>query len=118
MALELDDWIGARAYRPFTVTIATPGVFSSDGHGLALGDKVSLTTTGAMPTGIVADTYYFVILGKYSDGTTDPDTYKLATSLANANAGTAITTSGSQSGQHFYATAKRRRMGVSLESNA
>lgn len=110
---ELDDWLGARAYRPFTVTIAAPGVFSSDQHGLCLNDKISLTTSGALPTGLAPDTYYFVIPGAYSDGSCDPDTFKLAT----AKDGSALTTTGSQSGQHYYATAHRRRMTPSCDSN-
>lgn len=105
-----DDWHGLRSYRPFTVTIAAPGVFTSDAHGLETGDKVTLTTTGALPTGLSVDTYYYVIEGEYSDGTVDPDTFNLATSKANAEAGTAITTSVSQSGAHYYSSSKRPQM--------
>lgn len=115
--MALEDWFGTRNYRRFTVTIATPGVVSSNGHGLETGDKVILTTTGALPTGIVADTYYYVIEGTYSDGSTDPDTFKFATTKANATAGTAITTSGSQSGSHYYAPAARGRMVPAVEND-
>jgi len=97
-----DDWFN-RNYRPCSITIATPGVVTSDFHNLKTGDKVTLQTMGALPTGLVVDTYYFVIEGEYSDGSEDPDTFKLATTKANADAGTAITTSGSQSGAHFFA---------------
>lgn len=76
-----------------TITIATPGVVSWVGHGLENGQRIQLTTTGALPTGLTASTTYFVA-GK---GTND---FKLATSLANAAAGTYIATSGSQSGVH------------------
>ena len=109
----IDDWFVTRSYRPFTVTIAAPGVLSSENHGLKLNDKVSLTTNGALPTGLSVDTYYFVIEGTYSDGSKDPDTFKLS---ATKN-GSAITTSGSQSGAHFYASTKRPRLFPSLESN-
>lgn len=102
-----EDWFGLRSYRPFTVTIAAPGVFTSDSHGLELADKIQLTTTGALPTGLSVDTYYYVIEGTYSDGSTDYDTFKLASSKANAEAGTAITTTGSQSGAHYYSSSKR-----------
>lgn len=105
--MATDDWFGLRSYRPFSVTIATPGVVTSDSHGLETGDKVVLATTGALPTGLAVDTYYFAIAGTYSDGSTDPDTFKLASSLANAQAGTAITTTGTQSGAHYYASKKR-----------
>lgn len=105
--MALDDWFGTRSYRAFTITIAAPGVVTSDTHGLETGDKVILATTGALPTGLSVDTYYFAIAGTYSDGSTDPDTFNLATSLANAQAGTKITTTGSQSGAHYYAAKQR-----------
>lgn len=112
----IDDWFGLRRNRPFSVTIATPGVVTSDSHGLETGDKVVLTTTGTLPTGLAVDTYYYVIKGTYSDGSTDPDTFKLATSLANAQAGTAIATSVSQTGAHYY-SAKTRGMRVTQQDN-
>lgn len=77
----------------FTVTIATPGVFTLAGHGLATGDCVSLTTTGALPTGLSADTNYYVIY-------VSANTFRLATSYANALVPTPINTTGSQSGVH------------------
>jgi hypothetical protein len=76
-----------------TVTIATPGVFTLVAHGLATGSQVSLKTTGALPTGLSINTNYWVIY-------VTADTFRLATSEANATAGTAIATSGSQSGTH------------------
>src|SRR3990167_3937244 len=36
----------------FTVTVASPGVFTSTAHGLSLNDQVRLYTTGALPTGL------------------------------------------------------------------
>jgi len=77
----------------FTITIASPGVATLNTHGLQTGDQVYLTTTGALPTGLSANTLYYVIR-------TDANTFRLATSRANAYAGTAINTSGSQSGTH------------------
>lgn len=77
----------------FTVTIATPAVFTLTSHGMLTGSKVFLTTTGALPTGLTADTNYFVI-------STGANTFNLATTFANAIAGTAIATSGAQSGTH------------------
>lgn len=115
--MALDDWFGVRSYRPFTTTIAAPGVISSNAHGLVEAEKVILATTGALPTGLAIDTWYYVIEGTYSDGTTDPDTFKLASSKANAEAGTAITTSGSQSGQHFYAPAKKKGLTVTTDDD-
>lgn len=73
----------------FTVTIASPGVFTWAGHGLANGTPVVLTTTGALPTGLTAGMEYFVI-----DRTAH--TFRLAATRGGA----AINTSGSQSGTH------------------
>lgn len=77
----------------FTITIAAPGVVTLTSHGLSTGDSVYLTTTGALPTGLTANTRYWVTK-------IDANTFKLATSLANALVSTNITTSGSQSGTH------------------
>ena len=77
----------------FTVTIATPAVVTITAHGLATGSGVFLTTSGALPTGLTANTLYYVI-------STGANTFNLATTLANAIAGTAIATSGTQSGTH------------------
>jgi hypothetical protein len=52
-----------------------------------------LTTTGTLPTGLTANTLYYVIFVSSS-------TFRLATTYANAIAGTAINTSVSQSGVH------------------
>jgi hypothetical protein len=77
----------------FTVTIAAPAVVSLTGHGLVTGDVVTLATTIALPTGLTAGTQYYVVWK-------DANSFWLATSLANALAGTKITTTGSQSGTH------------------
>ncbi len=77
----------------FTITIASPGVATMAAHGMVTGDQVYLTTTGALPTGIVANTLYYAIR-------IDANTFRLATTRANAAAGTAINTSGTQSGTH------------------
>lgn len=76
-----------------TISLATPGVVTLAGHGFVSGDKMFLTTTGALPTGLSANTLYFVIRN-------DINSFWLATSLGNAVAGTKIATSGSQSGVH------------------
>jgi hypothetical protein len=76
-----------------TVTIATPGVVTHTSHGRITGEKVYFTTTGALPTGITASTTYYIIK-------IDANSYNLATTYANAVAGTKVATSGSQSGVH------------------
>jgi hypothetical protein len=76
-----------------TISIATPGVVTYTGHGLKTGDWVQITTSGALPTGLTASTTYWVIYN-------NANSFWLATSKANAAAGTKIATSGSQSGTH------------------
>lgn len=73
-----------------TVTIATPGVFTLTAHGLNVGEKVRFTTSGALPTGLTANTDYFVsVVGSSS-------TFQVSASLNGAS----VNTSGSQSGTH------------------
>jgi hypothetical protein len=74
-----------------TVTIAVPGVFTDAAHGLSIGDQVSFATTGALPTGLVAGTTYFVAAAGFAAG---------AYSVAATSGGSAITTTGTQSGVH------------------
>lgn len=76
-----------------TITIASPGVVSLTAHGLVTGDPVYFNTSGALPTGLAANTIYYAVY-------VSADTFSLATTFANANAGTKINTSGSQSGVH------------------
>jgi microcystin-dependent protein len=77
-----------------TITIAAPGVVTTAAHGLSTGQIVYFTTTGALPTGLTANT------GRYWVIVTSATTFTLASSLANATAGTAITTTGSTTGTH------------------
>lgn len=44
-----------------TVTYSTTNILSCNGHGLAIGDVVVFTTTGTLPTGMSANTLYYVI---------------------------------------------------------
>jgi hypothetical protein len=80
---------------PITMTIAAPGVVTL-GKDIKTGTRISFTTTGALPTGVTASTVYYWIRVSATTG-------NLATSLANALAGTTITTTGSQSGVHTAA---------------
>ncbi len=83
-----------------TVTLASPAVFTKIAHGYVAGDKVHFTTSGALPTGISSNTDYYVM----STGLT-ADAFQIALSPA----GSAINSSGSQSGVHtVYASAYGR----------
>jgi hypothetical protein len=79
-----------------TVTIASPGVFTLVAHGYVAGQPVVFSTTGALPTGLTAGTTYYVI----SAGLTT-DNFEVSTTVG----GSAVNTSGSQSGSHFCAQA-------------
>ncbi len=82
--------------RPDTVTIslASPGVVTKTAHGWAADQPVSLETTGALYTGLAADTQYYV------KTVLTPDTF----TIADTPGGAAINTSGSQSGTHKIGT--------------
>jgi hypothetical protein len=87
-----------------TITIATPGVITSNNHNLIAGDTVQFTTTGALPTGLSANTDYYVI----SSGLTTNTFQVSATS-----GGSAINTTGTQSGTHSLYKTKNRKHGFS-----
>ncbi|MDO8771932.1 MAG: phage tail protein [Burkholderiaceae bacterium] len=73
------------------MTIATPGVVTWTAHGRSANDTVKFTTTGALPTGFVAGTTYYVVGASIT-----ADTFTLSATPGGA----AIATSGSQSGVH------------------
>lgn len=98
-----------------TITIASPGVITYTAHGIISGGNagngggicpVVFTTTGALPTGITAGTIYYTI-----GSTIATNTFQIATTIANAIAGTAIVTTGSQSGTQTCT------LGVPLSNN-
>jgi hypothetical protein len=72
----------------FTVTIASPGVLTL-GFAPTNGLAITLETTGALPTGLSVGTVYYVV-----------NAAGFTCNLAATYGGTAITTSGSQSGTH------------------
>jgi len=76
---------------PVTITIAAPGVVTDTAHGLSIGTQVSFATTGALPIGLTAATPYFIIATGFT-----ANSYQLALTAG----GSAITTSGTQSGVH------------------
>jgi hypothetical protein len=82
---------------PVTITIATPGVLTISVGALSDGMAIVLLTTGALPTGLTSGTVYYV-------GGVSGSTFRLATTYANAVAGTYITTSGTQSGTHYVSS--------------
>lgn len=83
--------LGSKSLGSFTITIATPAVFILNNHGLVAGDTVRFTTTGTLPTGLSLNTTYYVIAGGLTSNNFE---------VAATAGGTAINTSGSQSGTH------------------
>ena len=72
-----------------TMTIASPCVVTWTAHGLQNGYPVKFSTTGALPTGLVAGTTYWII-------NKAADTFNVAATPGAS----AINTTGSQSGVH------------------
>jgi hypothetical protein len=72
-------------------------LFTQTSHGFLTGDgPIRVTNSGgALPAGLAADTNYYVIK-------IDGDTFKVATSRANALAGTVVNLTGDGTGTHTY----------------
>ncbi len=96
-----------------TISNASPGVITWTSHGLPAFTPVFFETTGALPTGLTAavkptggafsantykqnPTLYYVVPG----ATLQTNSFTVATSLANALAGTSVNTSSAGSGTH------------------
>lgn len=78
-----------------TVTIASPGVFTLTAHQFSIGTPVYFTTTGALPTGLTAGTTYYVIAAGLT-----ANAFEVSTQIN----GSAVNTSGTQSGTHTVYT--------------
>ena len=89
-----NELVTKAGYTPqaFTVSIGSPGLFTKASHGFVGGERLRLSTTGALPTGLNTTIDYFVIY-------VDANTYRLS---ASQTAPVAVNTSGTQSGTHSY----------------
>ena len=90
---ETSFYIGPALTATFTVNISTPATITSASHGLSIGDTITLTTTGALPTGLATATTYYVITAGFTANSFE---------VALTSEGTAINTSGTQSGVHTF----------------
>ena len=72
-----------------TITIAAPAVVTVEGQALYANEPVVFTTSGALPTGLVAGTTYFV-----SAAGLTPTSFQ----VASVPGGASLTTTGTQSG--------------------
>lgn len=86
-------WINEIGTSTATISIASPCVITKTSHGLEVGNKISFTTSGALPTGLVSGTQYYIISSGFG-----ANSFQIS---ATYN-GTAINTSGTQSGTHTY----------------
>lgn len=78
-----------------TITQAAPGVITVNSHGLIAGDIVIFSTAGTLPTGITANTVYFVTSTSLTS-----NTFTVSATLGGA----AVTTTTSGSGVHTVHT--------------
>jgi hypothetical protein len=96
-----------------TITIASPAVVTFVGHGMSGICPVVFSTSGSLPTGITAGTTYWTIPSSIT-----PNTFQIATSIPNAVAGTAVNTSGSQSGTQTGASGRPMLNNVASDVSA
>lgn len=97
--LAINKYFGPRDYQVCLISIAAPGVITVYRHGLGWKNQVLFATTGALPTGLSADTWYYVI-------PVDINTFQVTAT----STGSAITTTGTQSGTHSIATDGRNKL--------
>lgn len=96
---ELIRFYSTHFFRPFTITIAAPGLATLNDHGFTDRQEVWINTTGTLPTGLSANTLYYVIVA-------DNDTFQLSATKT----GSAITTSVSQTGTHYISGLRPPRL--------
>ena len=90
-----DGTTSADTFLDANVTVGTDTITMA-AHGLTTGAKGQLTTSGTLPAGLSLATDYFVIV-------TDANDIQLATSLANATAGTQVDiTAAAGGGTHTF----------------
>ena len=82
-----------------TISIATPAVVTVTAHGFEIGDVIRFVTTGTLPSGITANSNYFVITAGLSTN---------SFRISSQPGGTAIDTSGTQSGTHTVSRVQGR----------
>ena len=111
-----------RDWTTFTVTIASPAIFSATAHNLVPGDTIIFETTGALPTGLSVDTSgikYIVLANKMTD-----DAFTVSSGAVNASGVigslgvlTPLNTSGTQSGTHTFLKLNSPRLVPRYQNN-
>tara|TARA_Y100000593_G_scaffold53254_1_gene99802 strand:+ start:12992 stop:14920 length:1929 start_codon:yes stop_codon:yes gene_type:complete len=77
----------------YTTVDTSAETITISSHKFQVGDTVQVSTTGGLPSGLSASTTYYII-------DASSNTIKLATTLANAKAGTAINLTSQGTGNH------------------
>lgn len=80
-----------------TLTLATPGVVNATAHGFSANEPIMFQTTGALPTGLSANTIYFTRI-------VTANTFTVSSTVGGAE----IAFSGTQSGTHTAYRQPRR----------
>lgn len=88
-----------------SISNASPAVFTGDHHCLMAGDKITLTTTGTLPTGLATATDYYVISAGLVQGAAG--TFRVSATKG----GSAINTTGAGSGTHSFTTTNSGTVG-------
>lgn len=88
-----------------TITTASPAVLTKKSHGLTAGDRVCFQTSGALPTGLSTDTWYYVI----STGLTTDDFEVSAT-----KGGSGVNTTVAGTGEYYFASDVPRRLQINI----
>jgi len=95
-----------------TMTIASPCVVTlTSASGIPNGTAITLATTGALPTGLTAGSTYYVVGSNFKSR---DNTLGTVFNLASTLGGTAINTTGSQSGTHTLTVTAQNLVSVTL----
>ena len=89
--MTMNDAVTPTTSSNVTISIAAPGLVTWTAHGLVAGTPVVFSSSGALPTGITAGTTYYVIAAGLV-----ANAFEISTTLG----GSAVTTTGTQSGVH------------------
>jgi hypothetical protein len=92
-----------------TISIASPAVVTLAAHGQVVGNPVIFSTTGALPTGIVAGQVYWIITAGFGSG---------AFQISALPGGAAVNTTGSQSGTQSVTVDALARTTIIASSNS
>jgi len=92
---KVNDWFVWNDTNTVTITIAAPAVLSYTAHGFQIGHPFQLTTTGALATGLLPDTTYYVIAAGFGANSFQ---------FSLTRGGAAVNTSGTESGVHTLNT--------------